>query len=118
MKLEEISPEILEKIRTYRWDRIIEKHEGPETWNYLLDSKSVEFLQIDGYVVLLPIDKEHHPNMSILRCIVSEDHRVLPAKLLDMSPVMRCPSWTPFAVLGVYWASFRLHLRHCLPIES
>ena len=60
MKLEELSPETLEKIRAYRWDRIIEKHEGPWTWDYLLESKTVEFFQMDGYEVLLPIDKEHH----------------------------------------------------------
>ncbi len=83
MKLEELSPETLEKIRTYRWDRIIEKHEGPWTWDYLLESKTVEFLQMDGYEVLLPIDKEHHPNMSILRCIVSEDQHSLTIFLKD-----------------------------------
>ena len=83
MKLEQLSAKILEKIRTYRWDRIIEKHEGPETWDYLLDSKSVEFFQVDGYEVLLPIDKEHYPNVSILRCIVSEDQHSLTIFLKD-----------------------------------
>ena len=82
-KLDELAPETLEKIRTYQWDRMIEKHEGPETWDDLLDAKSVEFLQVDGYAVLLPIDKEHHPNVSILRCIVSEDHQSLTIFLQD-----------------------------------
>ncbi|WP_339382453.1 hypothetical protein [Nostoc flagelliforme] len=32
MKLSEISAETLEKIKSVRWDRIIEKHEDPESW--------------------------------------------------------------------------------------
>lgn len=30
MKSADLAPETLERIKTLRWDRIIEKHEGPE----------------------------------------------------------------------------------------
>jgi hypothetical protein len=32
MKVADLSNETLAKIKIVRWDRIIEKHEGPETW--------------------------------------------------------------------------------------
>lgn len=31
MKVDDLSSELLERIKTVRWDRIIEKHEGPVT---------------------------------------------------------------------------------------
>ncbi len=30
-----------------------------------------EFIEIEGCAVLLPVDKPHHPNISIIRCIWS-----------------------------------------------
>jgi hypothetical protein len=32
MRLAELDPQATEKIKAYRYDRIIEKHEGPEHW--------------------------------------------------------------------------------------
>ncbi|MGD1867268.1 MAG: hypothetical protein ACFB0D_22185 [Phormidesmis sp.] len=58
MKIKDLSPKLLEKIKTVSWDCITEKHEGPETWEYLLGYRSeyielteaddVEFLEIYG----------------------------------------------------------------------
>ena len=36
MNLAELSPQTVDRIKAYRWDRIIEKHEGPETWESVL----------------------------------------------------------------------------------
>jgi hypothetical protein len=36
MRLSELPIEAIEKIKLYRWDRIIEKHEGPEEWSSVL----------------------------------------------------------------------------------
>jgi hypothetical protein len=36
MKLSDLSPEVLERIKSVRWDRIIEKHEGQEDWDSVL----------------------------------------------------------------------------------
>ena len=83
MKLEEISSYTLKKISRYLYDRIIEKHEGPERWDYLLEDHLVEFINVNGYDVLLPVYKEHHPNISILRCIVSDDKQSLTIFLKD-----------------------------------
>ena len=69
MKLSDISLETLEKIKLVRWDRIIEKHEGPENWSSVLQYEEPEFMEIDGYSVLLPVDKSHHSNISIIRSI-------------------------------------------------
>jgi hypothetical protein len=83
MQLSELSPEALEKIRAVRWDRIIEKHEGPEKWSSVLEYYEPEFLTIEGQSVLLPVEKSRHPNMTILRTIVSHDGNALTLFLKD-----------------------------------
>ncbi len=65
MKLSEISAETLEKIKSVRWDRIIEKHEGPESWESVLRYEEPEFLLVEDCSILLPVDKSHHPNITL-----------------------------------------------------
>ncbi|WP_414756553.1 hypothetical protein [Anabaena sp. CCY 9910] len=72
MKLSDLSSETLERIKSVRWDRIIEKHEGPEDWESVLKCEEPEFIEIEGCPVLLPVDKSHHPNIRVLRAIWSE----------------------------------------------
>ncbi|MEA5569251.1 hypothetical protein [Anabaena sp. UHCC 0399] len=74
MKLSDLSTETLEKIKLVRWNRIIEKHEGPEDWESVLEYEEAEFIEIEGCAVLLPVDKSHHPNISIIRSIWSRDN--------------------------------------------
>ncbi len=73
MKFSDLSQQTLEKINTLRWDRIIEKHEGPESWESVLRWQTVEIMEIDGRSVLLPIDQSQHDNLTILRTIWSAD---------------------------------------------
>jgi hypothetical protein len=94
MKLADLSEEKRQKIAKIRWDRIIEKHEGPEDWSCLVadDSDRVvfvnrpeydpftrqiedvpEFLIIDDRPVLLPIPRKYHPNVAICRTVWSVD---------------------------------------------
>ena len=87
MKRSSLSTTVLDQIKTWRWDRIIEKHEGPERWESTLRYGDPEFIKIAGYPVLLPVDREHHPNITILRCIASEDHRTLTIFLKDTTYV-------------------------------
>ena len=72
MKFANLSPTALEKIKAARWDRIIEKHEGPERWESVLRYHDLEFLEVEGRWILLPIDRSSHPNITILRSIGSE----------------------------------------------
>jgi hypothetical protein len=83
MKLADLSQETLEKIKTVRWDRIIEKHEGPEDWESVLRWYEPEFLTVDDHAVLLPVEKEHHENITILRSIWSADGQSLTLFLKD-----------------------------------
>jgi hypothetical protein len=83
MKLRDLSPELRSHLAKLRWDRFIEKHEGPEDWRYRLNEEWVEFLTIGGFDVLLPIDKEHHKNVSIARCIESKDGKTFTIFLHD-----------------------------------
>jgi hypothetical protein len=85
MQLSELSLETLEKIKSVRWDRIIEKHEGPERWSSVLEYYEPEFLTIEGRSVLLPVEKSHHPNMTILRTIFSQDGNALTLFLKDIT---------------------------------
>ena len=73
MKLAHLPPETLEKIQTVRWDRIIEKHEGPEDWESVFRYSEPEFMLIEGRPLLLPVDQSHHANITILRTIWSHN---------------------------------------------
>jgi len=85
MTISSLSAEALEKIRAWQWDRIIEKHEGPEDWASVLHHYDPEFLMISGHPVLLPVGREHHQNITILRTIVSNDSNSLTVFLKDMT---------------------------------
>ncbi|MBY0526423.1 MAG: hypothetical protein K2R98_23720 [Gemmataceae bacterium] len=67
MKLAELQPATIERIKKLLYDRIIEKHEGPERWTWLLFHDGADFLFIDGKYVLLPVPKDHHKNITVLR---------------------------------------------------
>jgi hypothetical protein len=71
MKFANLSPIALEKIKAARWDRILEKHEGPERWESVLKYYEVEFFEVEGRWVLLPVERSSHPNLTILRSIWS-----------------------------------------------
>ena len=83
MKIADLSPEAIEKIKSYRYDRIIEKHEGPEDWRSMFLYYDLEFIEVNGYPVLLPIGHEHHPNITILRCITGDNGQSLTIFLKD-----------------------------------
>ena len=83
MKLENLSPETIDKIKLVRWDRIIEKHEGPEDWESVLRYFEPEFIEIEGRWVLLPVEKSHHANITILRLIWSADGNSITIFLKD-----------------------------------
>ena len=93
MKVDDLSPGLLERIKTVRWDRIIEKHEGPEDYKYQIGYRSdyiefteeddAEFLEIEGHSVLLPIARKQHPNITILRTIPCADGNTLTIFLKD-----------------------------------
>jgi hypothetical protein len=83
MKLADLSPQTLETIKSYRWDRIIEKHEGPETWKSVLKYHDPEFMAISEHYVLLPVGQEQHTNITVLRSIMSDDRNTLVIFLKD-----------------------------------
>ena len=83
MTIASLSPAQLDKIRAWRWDGIIEKHEGPEAWASEIDHHNVEFLDIAGYPVLLPVNQNRHKNITILRSIASQDGNSLTVFLKD-----------------------------------
>jgi hypothetical protein len=87
MRFSDLSPEVLQRLRSFRWDRIIEKHEGPYDWDWVLRCERPEFIRVNGQDVLLPVDCGQHPNITILRCIPSEDGRSLTLFLKDTTHV-------------------------------
>ncbi len=89
IKIQNLSKNAIEKIKSYRYDRIIEKHEGPERWDSTLEFYNTEFIDIDGKSVLLPVDKEHHKNITILRTIIDREEKTLTVFLKDTTHVER-----------------------------
>lgn len=80
-----------------RYDLSVGKHEGPFAWRELVEPKvpddaatSVgprpvppEFLALDGRVVLLPVEGDHHANLTRLRAVADEEGRCLTLFLTD-----------------------------------
>lgn len=87
MELSAVYPATLARLKSWRWDRIIEKHEGPESWGSTLAYADPEFMTIGDRAVLLPIGRDQHPNVTILGMIVSDDQRVLTIFLKDTTYV-------------------------------
>lgn len=108
LRLSDLPAETIARLKTYRYDRIIEKHEGPGKWSYQLQEPDAgpsrlppplpgepdpykpdpaEFMQIEGRDVLLPIGRSRHPNVTILRTIVSDDGKSLTIFLKDTTYV-------------------------------
>jgi hypothetical protein len=108
LRLSDLPPETIARLKAYRYDEIIEKHEGPEGWEWFLrgpddrpswlpeplpgardDYKPdpAEFLRIAGRDVLLPVGRSHHPNITVLRAIVSDDGKSLTIFLKDTTHV-------------------------------
>jgi hypothetical protein len=87
MNLSSLPPPVLKRVRAYKWDGIIEKHEGP--FDYGLFNRFIEpdFLAIEKFDVLLPVGRSHHPNITILRCIESADGNTLTIFLKDTTYV-------------------------------
>lgn len=84
MRVAELSPEVIEQICTCRYDQILEKHEGPESWSAIFRyDYNPEFIDVDGFAVLLPIGGEHLANITVLRCFVSRDGDALTLFLKD-----------------------------------
>lgn len=87
MKLSLLPPSLLEKVNVYKWDGIIEKHEGPFDYGSFNRFVDPEFMTVDGFSVLLPVGRSHHPNITILRCIESIDGETLTIFLKDTTYV-------------------------------
>jgi hypothetical protein len=83
MKVANLQPDVIERIKQIRYDRIVEKHEGP--WDYAGDFRfrDPEFMQAGEWWVLLPVDGEQRPNITFLRTIISADGSVLTIFLHD-----------------------------------
>ena len=87
MEVSALSPETLDRLKSWRWDRIIEKHEGPISWESTFRYADVEFMSIDDRDVLLPLDGEQRPNVTNLRTVVSADQQTLTIFLKDTTYV-------------------------------
>ena len=87
MKLRDLSSDVLDRIKRLRYDRILEKHEGPEKWSGVLEYYGPEFLAVNGQDVLLPIAATNHKNITILRTIVGDNGASLILFLKDTTRV-------------------------------
>ncbi len=77
LRFQELLPETIDLIKTMYYDRIIEKHEGPERWEIMVDHYNLEFIEVEGRAVLLPVDQEHHPQITILRAMIEQNEQTM-----------------------------------------
>ena len=80
MKIANLPSAIENKLEKCLYDQIINKHEGPETWGHLED---YEFLKVGDFDVLLPVEKQYHSNIALVKIIISEDKSTLTLFLHD-----------------------------------
>lgn len=85
MKIADLPSETISKIKQLRYDRIYEKHEGPWRWESEFEYGEVEFMNMAGYEILLPIEKKYHPNITPIRVIPSADGKTLTIFFQDTS---------------------------------
>jgi len=87
MKRSSLSTTVLDQIKTWRWDRIIEKHEGPERWR----ARSNTTIRSSSRSQVIQFSCRWTASITrtftILRCIASEDHRTLTIFLKDTTYV-------------------------------
>ncbi len=91
LKLTDLPQDVIEKIKALRYDQILEKHEGPWRWSSEFEYGNPEFLSLGGYDVLLPIEKEDHANITLLRTVISADGNMLTLFLKDMTHLADVP---------------------------
>ena len=107
MRVADLPAATLAAIKKMRYDRIVEKHEGPEIWDWQLNSQDpeviaqreqyknmgvewepesdAEFMDIGSQAVLLPVSADHHPNITILHHFLSKDETQIVVYLKDMT---------------------------------
>jgi len=85
MKLSELSEEVREKIKSHSWEKIVGTPESSNPWGFVLDFENPEILDIEGYHVLLPMQKERFSTQTIRRCIPSADGNTLILSFQDLS---------------------------------
>lgn len=78
-----ITPQHIEKLASYRYDRIVEKHEGPWDWASTLEYKMACFITAGEFQVLLPVEEHHRANITLTRCVASADGQLLTIFLQD-----------------------------------
>src|SRR6266446_6992563 len=102
MRIADLTADVLTRIKARRYDRIVEKHEGPESWESFLRYGDPEFLQVQGFDVLLPVQQDHHPNITVLRVLVAEGRSALTIFLKDTTHVsQRQDEWFMAGFLAV-----------------
>jgi len=77
----DIPEDVRQRLAKVLFDRIIEKHEGPFEWSWWLNE--AEFLDVDGRSVLLPVPREDHANIELVRSVLSGDEETLTLFLKD-----------------------------------
>ena len=100
MKLANLDNKIIEALKPKLFDLFIEKHDIVWSWGDFFDS--VDFIELSGYQVLLPIEEDRRPNVSVLRCIESKDEKTLTLFLRDTTYIeqpYREWAWTGFVAV-------------------
>lgn len=122
MKLADLSAETLAKFAYWRFDRIREKHEGPQWWEFHPTDDNGwpgEFFEVEGYQVLFPeydVSEENWAKITIDRIFLSEDGQLLTIFFRDYS----YRDWynqTP-QDNGERWEAGRLVIAHRVPGED
>ena len=87
--LSDLDAGLVARFADWELDRFWEKHEGPWRWADLLEWQDLGVLELGGYRLVLPIDREDLPNVSLVRALPAPDGETLVLLLLDPSARQR-----------------------------
>jgi hypothetical protein len=81
MLVRDLHEDVRLRIAKLRFDRMIEKHEGPWDWQWWL--KEAEFFEVEGRFLLLPLPAGDLKNVKVVRLVLSKDEQTLILYHLD-----------------------------------
>ena len=82
--LDDLPTDTISKIAKCGYDHFYEGKHETEHWEYsVLKRANVEFMNVANFNVLLPINKEYHKNIIIVRAIIARDKSSIVVLLRD-----------------------------------
>jgi hypothetical protein len=115
LRVADLAPELVRALGAYRLDRLTDKHER-WLWAYLLPR--ADFLDLQGYHVLLPVPTRQHAQISLEHLLVAPTGELLTLMLRDTTGWERLQA-QPATRVDAQWQEEYVHfLAVCVRVPG